>query len=602
MTSPAAQSADRAADARREVIRIANFSGYAGDRFTALSEVVGGDPVDVLVGDYLAEITLAPLAAAFRKAPEKGYFDYFRIQLAPHLQGLLARGVRVVTNAGGYNPAALAAGLRADAQAQGLTVNVAYVEGDDVLPDLETLQSNGHELAHLETGSPLSSWGRSPLTANAYLGAWGIAAALTAGADIVVCGRVTDASLVVGPAAWWHSWEPDDWNALAGAVVAGHLIECGPQASGGNFAGFLDSPALTKPGFPIAEVAADGSSIITKHGRDEGTVTIDTVTAQLLYEIQGPRYLNPDVTVHLEDVQLREQGPDRVEVSGATGSPPPDTAKVAIFASAGYQTVHTVYVTAPEVEEKVALLRRQLESHRPVGVDHLEFTQIGVPDPHGLDQWSATVAIRVMATAKDRASLEQFGLDAVIASLYLSSFPGFFTDTATSARSSYRQLIDYWPALLAITELDHRVVLDDGTVLPVKGPPRTQPPHQLSPMEPVGRPDEGDLVEVRLQDLVHTRSGDKGGNSNVGVWVKDARYWPWLQSLSSQDLRRLLPETADLDVVRHELPHLLAVHFVIRGLLGTGGSSNLRVDQVGKAVGEYLRSRTVLIPRALLEV
>ena len=584
-------------------LRIANFSGYSGDRFSALSEALAGDPVDVLVGDYLAEITLAPLAAAFKRQPERGCLDGFRDQVRPHLGTLLERGLRVVTNAGGYNPVALVAGLRSDAAAQGLTLRVAHVEGDNVFPHLAALRADGHRLAHLETGAPLSSWGRTPMAANAYLGAWGIAEALAAGADVVVCGRVTDASLVVGPAAWWHGWAHDDWDALAGAVVAGHVIECGPQASGGNFAGFAEGPVFTHPGFPIAEVASDGSSTITKHRGDEGTVSVDTVTAQLLYEIQGPRYLNPDVTVHLEDVRLRQDGPDRVVVSGTTGSPPPGTAKVAVFAPAGYQTVHTVYLTAPDLEAKTALLRRQLERSRPAGVDRLELTQIGVPAPHGGDQWSATVAVRVMATAPEKACLEAFGLDRVISSLYLSSFPGFFTDTATSPRSDYRELIEYWPSTLSVAVLEHRVVLDDGQVLHIPGAAQTQEPRQLSPVEPVRRSSPGhDAVETRLYELVFTRSGDKGGNSNVGVWARHDRFWPWLrENLASEELRRLLPEAQDLQIVRHEFPHLRAVHFVLKGLLGTGGSSNLRVDQVGKAVGEYLRSRTVLVPRELLE-
>ena len=591
----------------RRPIRIANFSGYLGDRFTAIDEVMAGDPVDVLIGDYLAEITLAALSARHRQDPSKGYVDYFLDQLRPHLAAIKERGIKVVANAGGFHPAGLAGELRGMAAADGVALRVAHVEGDNVLDRLDEFAAAGYRLENLDTGAPLADWGTRPIAANAYLGGWGVAAALAEGADIVVCGRVTDASLTVGPAAWWHGWRRDDWDALAGALLAGHLIECGAHSVGGNFSGFTRIPNMLVPGFPIAEVAADGSTVITKHAADGGAVTVDTVTAQLLYEIQGPVYLNSDVTLHLDTVELARQGPDRVLMSGATGSPPPPTTKVAIFGQVGYQAVHTLYVTAPDVLAKVDLLRAQISRDLPDGVE-LDITPIGSAAPNPRTQWDATVSLRVMATARERESLEVFDLATRLGSLYLQSIPGFFMDTAVPLRATPRPVIAYWPGLLPQTALAHRAVLhspglSDGTVLEIAATEPTALATQPHHPEPEAAPHTAGAVRTApLGAVAYARSGDKGGNSNVGIWAPDQRAWEWLRTtLSTEQLRRMMPELAGLEVLRHELPKLRAVHFVLRGLLGTGGSSNTRIDPIGKAVGEYLRAKHLPVPVELLD-
>jgi len=581
-------------------IRIANFSGYLGDRFSAVDEAMAGDPVDVLIGDYLAEITLAALSARHGQDPSKGYVDYFLDQLSPHLAALKERGIKVVANAGGFHPAGLADELRGMAAAEGVPLRVAHVEGDNVLTRLDEFAAAGHRLEHLDTGAPLADWGTRPIAANAYLGGWGVAAALAEGADIVVCGRVTDASLTLGPAAWWHGWRRDDWDALAGALLAGHIIECGAHATGGNFSGFSHIPNMLVPGFPIAEVAADGTAVITKHTADGGGVTPDTVTAQLLYEIQGPVYLNSDVTLHLDTVALTDEGPDRVRVSGAIGSPPPPTTKVAVFGQVGYQTVNTVFVTAPDVSAKVDLLCAQFHRHLPEGVA-LDITRIGTAAEDPETQWDATVGLRVMATARTREPLDAYDLAGRLGSLYLQSIPGYFHDGATTLRATARPVIDYWPALLPQSAVQHRVVIED-LVIEIPGPEQTALATQ--PVHPEPAPEIRLSTGTRtaaLGTVAYARSGDKGGNSNVGIWAPDQRAWEWLRgALSTAELRRLMPEIKELDVVRHEFPNLRAVHFVLRGLLGTGGSSNQRIDQVGKAVGEYLRAKHLPIPVELL--
>jgi hypothetical protein len=576
-------------------VRIANVSGYLGDRYTAVDEVMAGDPVDVIMGDYLAEITLAALAAgAARGRP--GWVGYALDQLVPHLGEIARRGIKVVTNAGGFDPAGMAAAVRERVAAAGVGLRVAHVAGDDVAARLGEFHAEGHALEHLDTGEPIKDWGYEPVAANAYLGGFGIAAALAAGADIVVTGRVTDASLTAGPAAWWHGWTPDDIDALAGAVTAGHVIECGAHATGGNFSGFRSVPGMVRPGFPIAEVAADGASVITKHARDGGAVTVDTVTAQLLYEIQGPRYLNPDVTVHLDTVRLRQEGPDRVAIGPVTGSPPPPTAKVAVFAPIGFEISTMLFCTAPDVAGKVELLRAQLRDQLEGHVDQLDITPLGVAAADPATQWEATVPIRVIATARDPQPLRRFG--PAVGSLYLQGFPGFHHDGHAPRVGEPWARMEYWPALLPAELLDHRVELDDGTRLDVPGPSRTATPDELAqPAHPeqVGPAPDGAVLE--LGELAHARAGDKGGNSNVGVWVPDPAHWEWLRAvLTTERVKQLVPEAGGA-VVRHELPHLRAVHLLFTGLLGRGGSSNLRVDQIGKSVGEYLRAKRVPGPR-----
>ncbi len=357
MTSP---SVDRI-----RPIRIANCSGFYGDRISAASEMVDGGPIDVLSGDWLAELTMLILAKNRLRDPGTGYARTFVTQMEQVMGTCLERDIKVVSNAGGLAPRACADAVAAVADRLGLSPTIAYVEGDDLVPRLDELRTAGIDFTHLETGAALG--GRDIMTANAYLGGWGIADALGAGADIVVTGRVTDAALTVGPAAWWHGWGRDDWDALAGSVVAGHIIECGPQATGGNYSFFTEIPGLDHPGFPIAEVAGDGSAVITKHPGHGGAVTVGTVTAQLLYEIGGPRYPNPDVTARFDTVTLSQEGPDRVLATGARGESPPATTKVSLNYVGGWRTTVSLALTGLDIEAKAALVEAGLWKPYPGG-------------------------------------------------------------------------------------------------------------------------------------------------------------------------------------------------------------------------------------------
>ena len=283
----------------RENIRIANCSGYYGDKLSAAKDLVEGGPVDFLTGDYLAELTMGILySQRLKRGAEMGYVGTFLKQYKDIAQTCQSKGIKIVVNAGGLNPRSMAGELNKINQELSLDMKVAHIDGDDIVGDLKMLQDKGEEFTHMDKNIPLSSSGCQVLTANVYLGAWGIVKALDLGADVVVCPRVTDASLVIGPAAWKFGWKRNDFDKLAGALAAGHIIECGAQTTGGNYAFFEEVETFKNIGYPIAEIYEDGSFMITKHDDTGGLISSGTVTAQLLYEISSPDYINPDVIVH----------------------------------------------------------------------------------------------------------------------------------------------------------------------------------------------------------------------------------------------------------------------------------------------------------------
>src|SRR4051812_32202652 len=347
-------------------IRIANCSGFYGDRLSAAREVVEGGPIDVLTGDWLAELTMLILARTQAKRPGGGYARSFVQQMEQVMGTCLDKGIKVVSNAGGLDPDGCAEAVQAVADKLGLQPKIAYVLGDNLLPRLDELVAAGVDLAHFETGEPAGDVSRF-ISANAYLGCWGIVDALDRGADIVITGRTTDAAVVCGPAAWHHGWARDDWDALAGAVVAGHVIECGTQATGGNYSFFTEVPGMARTGFPWAEIAGDGASVIGKHDGTGGQVSIGTVTSQLLYEIGGPAYLGPDVTARFDTVALEQVAPDRVRISGAKGEPPPSTLKVAMNSLGGFRTDLGIALVGLDVEAKAALVEEAFWAACPYG-------------------------------------------------------------------------------------------------------------------------------------------------------------------------------------------------------------------------------------------
>jgi hypothetical protein len=588
-----------------EVLRIGNCSGFYGDRFDAARELVEGGPLDVLTGDYLAELTMLILWRGQQKRPGTGYARTFLSQMRDVLRPCLDRGIKVVTNAGGLAPAALASALRELAFDLGVDARIAHVEGDDLLPRLDELQEAGVDLAHLDTGRALSELPVPPLTANAYLGAWGIVEALRADADVVVTGRVTDASLVVGPAAHRFGWGRDDWDRLASAVVAGHVIECGAQATGGNYAFFHEVPGLEHVGFPVAELHADGSSVITKHDGTGGLVDVGTVTAQLLYEIGGPRYLNPDVTTRFDTIRLTEVGPDRVRIDGVRGEPPTDRAKVGINTLGGFRNQATFVLTGLDVEAKAAVVRRQLTDRLGLdAVDEVDWRLTRSDHPDADDNAAATATLTLTVMHREPEPIGRRTFAAGCVEIGLASYPGF---TITAPPADADPFGRYWPTLVPAAEVHEVVVLPDGQRAELRqtGVEHAVPLDGRDPVEvpaPHATPPAGPTVRVPLGRLAGARSGDKGGDANVGLWVRDAAHYPWLLEVAGTEeaVRRLLPEAGDLPIEVHPLPNLRAVNVVVHGLLGEGVASSTRPDPQAKGLGEYLRSRLVEVPAAWL--
>ncbi len=552
------------------MLRVGNASGFYGDRFTAWREMLDGGELDVVTGDYLAELTMLILGRDRLKDPSRGYARTFLRQMEQCLGTAVDRGVRVVANAGGLNPAGLAAALRSLADRLGVPARIGYVEGDAVEhPDA--------------------------LTANAYLGAFGIAECLAAGAEVVVTGRVSDASLVVGAGIAYFGWRHHDLDALAGATVAGHLLECGAQVTGGNFSFFTELPdGGRRPGFPVAELAADGSCVITKHPGTGGAVTTETVTAQLLYEIGGPVYPGPDVVTHLDTVEVAAAGPDRVRVRGARGTPPPPTLKVGVNRLGGFRNAMTFVLCGLDVEAKAALVRTQLED--TVGKDGLEFTLARTDHPDAGDTETASALLHVHMRDSDPGRAGR-AFSAAAVELALSSYPGCTLTTLPGDATPYGV---FTAEEVAQDAVEHTAVLPDGTRVAVPPPPHTAPVAQPAPVDHLpgrgGRPTR----RAPLGEVAGARSGDKGGDATLGVWARSDAAYGWLRRwLTVAELKHLLPETAGLPVERHELPRVRAVSFVVRGLLGAGVAASTRFDPQAKALGELLRSRVVDIPEDL---
>ncbi|WP_443051344.1 acyclic terpene utilization AtuA family protein [Streptomyces sp. NBC_00234] len=557
-------------------LRIGNASGFYGDRFDAVRDMLTEGPLDVLTGDYLAELTMLILGRSRLKDPGRGYATTFLRQLEEGLGLAHDRGVKIVTNAGGLNPAGLADAVRELAEKVGVPVRVAHVEGDSLpVPD-------------------------GFLTANAYLGGAGIAACLRAGADIVVTGRVTDAALVTGPAAAHFGWRPEDHDALAGAVVAGHVLECGTQATGGNYAFFGDHD-IRRPGFPLAEIHADGSCVITKHDGTGGVVDVGTVTAQLLYETNGARYAGPDATARLDTVRLTQDGPDRVRISGVRGEAPPPTLKAGLVRLGGWRNEVVFVLTGLDIEAKARLVRDQFDDafarsgSRPAEV-RWELARTDHTDA-GSEE-TASALLRLVVRDQDAETVGRAVSGAAV-ELALGSYPGFHVTAPPGKGAPYGV---FEAASVPAAEVDHVAVLPDGGRVRVAEPVATQVLAAVAEPALPPAPPEEETRRVPLGRIAGARSGDKGGDANVGVWVRDDDAWCWLaHELTVERFKELLPETAPLTVVRHVLPRLRALNFVVHGLLGEGVAAQARFDPQAKALGEWLRSRYLPVPVSLLD-
>ena len=583
-------------------ILIGNCSGFYGDRLSAAKDMVEGGPIDVLTGDYLAELTMTILYnQRMQRGEDHGYVGTFLKQFKDVASACQERGIKIVTNAGGLNPVSMAAKVEEIVEELGLNLKVAYIDGDDLIPRLDELNGEGELLKNMEKDIPLVGYEKKPVTANAYFGAWGIKEALDKGADVVVCPRVTDAAVVIGPAAWKYNWSRDNYDALAGALAAGHIIECGAQATGGNYSFFQEVPSFSKMGYPIAEIFEDGSFTITKHPGTGGLVSVGTVTAQLLYEIGSPAYMNPDVVSHFDTLKITQEAENRVHVSGCRGSSAPKTHKVCINLAGGFRNGTEILLTGLDIEEKAKLVTDSIFEN--VGGKE-QFDKVDIQlhrtdkeNPESNEQAQASLRISVMSQNPDLVGRL---FSAKIVELGLANLPGW-TGRGGSVPSGH--YIEYWPALVDSKYITEKVHFEGDTVdvVPTSQMDLEEIYYQKEPYENK-LPEIKNTKKINFGRLFGTRSGDKGGCANLGVWAKTPESYAFLYDfLTVERLKELLPDVSQYEVERHELPNILSLNFYIHDILQDGVSSSTRLDGQAKSLGEYIRAKEIDAPDYLLE-
>jgi len=585
----------------KEVIKIANCSGYYGDKLSAAKELVDGGPIDVLTGDYLAELTMAILyGQKIQRGEDKGYVGTFLKQIKEVAASCKEKKIKIVSNAGGLNPKSMAAEIEKILDDLSIDLKVAYIDGDDLIPRISELKKNGEEFLNIEKNISLDESGCEPLTANAYLGAWGIKEALDNGADIIVCPRVTDAAVVIGPAAWKFKWNRNDYDALAGALAAGHIIECGCQATGGNYAFFKEIKSFDNVGYPIAEIQKDGSFYITKHPGTGGLVSKGTVTAQLLYEISSPAYINPDVVAHFDTLKIKDIEKDRVYVSGCRGSSPPKDHKVCINLSSGFRNGMEIILTGLDIEEKAKVFTNTL--FNSVGGKE-QFDEVSIKlhrtdkdDAKTNEEAMASLAISVKSKDPDLVGRL---FSAKIIELALSNIPGFF---AQGSVKSSGPVIKYWPALINSKYIKEIVHIDGKNieVIPTSQLSLEDIYYQKEPIK-IEKIDIKDEKEIYFGEIFGTRSGDKGGCANLGVWAKNSQTFSFLYNFLTIDrLKDLLPDLREFKIERYELSNIKSLNFYIYDILQDGVSSNDRKDGQAKSLGEYLRAKKIKVPQSII--
>ncbi len=586
----------------KEMIRIANCSGFYGDKLSVAKDMVEGGPIDVLTGDYLAELTMTILYNQKMKRGENhGYVGTFIKQFKDVAKIAQDKNIKIVTNAGGLNPKSMALEIENVIEELNLNLKVAYIDGDDLIPMIDKLTDLGEKFSNLDKDLELKDYSKKPITANAYLGAWGIKEALDNGADVVVCPRVTDAAVVIGPAAWKFNWSRDQYDELAGALAAGHIIECGAQATGGNYSFFQEVPTFDNIGYPIAEVYEDGSFVITKHENTGGLVSVGTVTAQLLYEISSPAYLNPDVISHFDTLKITQESQDRVLVQNARGSSPTNTHKVCVNLVGGYRNGIELLLTGLDINEKAELITDQI--FKSVGGKE-QFDKVDIQlhrtdkeNPNSNEEAQAFLRIDVMSSNPELVGRL---FNAKIIELALANFPGWTGRSGVVPNGPY---IEYWPTLVNSKYVKEHIHIGDKVI-------DITPTSQLGLEEKYYQKVPYENPELEIQSfeedffgkIFGTRSGDKGGCANLGVWAKTEDAYSFLfDFLTVEKLKELLPDLEKFDIDRYELPNIFSLNFYVHGILQEGVSSSTRMDGQAKSLGEYLRAKKINFPKQLLK-
>jgi hypothetical protein len=590
----------------KSMVRIANASGYWGDDPEALLRQVTGGPLDYVTMDFLAEITMVILQRQRARDPKAGFAYDFIEHLTLALPAIAERGVTVIVNAGGINPAGCAEAVEALCKRVGVSLPIGLVSGDDLLPRLDALEKTGATLDHMDGARTYDEIRGRVVAANAYISARPVVAALAGGARIVITGRTTDAALILAPLVHEFGWAWDDWDGLAAGIAAGHILECGAQATGGNFTDWQRIPSMLDVGYPIAEAEADGSFVVTKHPGTGGMVTTRTITEQLLYEIGDPRaYLTPDVTADFTSLRLTQDGADRVRVSGARGLPPPPTLKVSMVYRQGWRAVGTVLISGPNVIAKGERLAEMIW-HR-VGTDFADRRAdfIGANACWGgaapSDREPNEIVFRIGVADPDRAKLKRFATHLLGFALQGPPGLGIF-----GGRPEVQEAFGFWPALVPRELVAAQVtVRRDGqetssevslTLPPSnRGARPAEPPAERAPTA------AGRTRRVKLGTVAYARSGDKGDHANIGVAARSPEAYAFLREvLSAKRVHAFYQDRVGGPVERFELPNLLAFNFFLRHALGGGGTLSLRVDHQGKTLAQGLLTMEIDVPDEVL--
>ena len=585
-----------------DLIKIGNCSGFYGDKLSAAKEMVEGGDLDVLTGDYLAELTMTILFnQQIQRGEDKGYVGTFLKQVKEIVHTCKNKNIKIVTNAGGLNPSSMANEIEKILKEAELDLKVAYITGDNLMPELEELKNKGEDFINIDKNISLDKSGLGVLTANAYLGAWGIKEALDQGADIVVCPRVTDAAVVIGPAAWKFNWQRNEYDKLAGALAAGHIIECGCQATGGNYAFFREVDSFDNVGYPIAEIQEDGSFFITKHPHTGGLVSIGTVTAQILYEISTPAYINPDVIAHFDTLEIKQVAKDKVFVSGCRGSSPTDTHKICMNLAGGYRNGMELILTGLDIEEKAKVFTDTLFNSIG-GKDQFDEVSICLDrndkeDPNTNEE--AMAFLRINVKSKNQELVGRL-FSAKIIELALANYPGF---TASGGSKPGGPILIYWPALIDSKHIKEKIHFagKETEVIPTSQLDLDEVYYQKTKVDIPPAP-KGKTTLKPLGLVFGARSGDKGGCANLGLWAKTSKAYSFLSEfLTTSKLKELLPDLNEFEIDRYELPNILSLNFYIHGILEDGVSSNSRKDGQAKSLGEYIRAKKVKMPIEIME-
>ncbi|ODV91153.1 hypothetical protein CANCADRAFT_117626 [Tortispora caseinolytica NRRL Y-17796] len=593
--------------------RIAGASGSVTDTRKAMADIAKNDKVDFIIGDWMSEYNMTSDAYKKVNDPNADCFEAtFLEAFEPAIADLDKNGIKIAVDAGASDTKKLAEKVMELLKKYGSSMKVAWVEGDEVWDVVDSAMRAGHEFTNLSTGEKLSKWDFKPFYAQCYLGGFGIAEALRNGADIVICGRVADASPVIGCSIYWHNWSRDDLHQLAHSFVAGHLIECSTYVTGGNYAGFkelMKHGLFENIGFPIAEISSSGEFVITKQENTNGMVSVDTCTAQLVYEIQGPLYYNSDVCVDLRNLKFEQLGPNRVKVSGAVALPPPPTTKVGLSALGGYQAELHYFFVGLDIEEKAALVESQVRQILDVEKFHcLKFQTWGSVEPNPHNQNAATVDFRIFAQAKRKEDISESKFFRPISDTIMSTYPGatFHTDFRTAIPKPY---MEYFVTIMSQSDVKHRVQLPfAGKSIDIPPPEKTEPFVEFQPSSETANPADlasfGPTETVPIGFRVLGRSGDKGSDANVGLWVRTDDEYEWLRSLLTvEKIKDLLgpDEYKGKRIDRFEIPNLRAVHFLLKDHLDRGISSTSSYDFLAKNVAEYIRSKHVDMPVRFLQ-